>query len=180
MSNFHALEVVGRGSDTQLQVRENLNYLRCLDIIKPILVQRLVFPDTGWVSTQQHWTSIKPQLDQRLVFVGKDWGELRGRHKTCVPCALHAATRRMSHDPRDLHLTYIGWWMSTGDRDPPLSSSPVPYSHSLWLWLWDQGYYNNWVLVSLVRPRTFLVRPCRQTPYLTTRGSTLYVRIWRL
>ena len=47
MSNFHALEVVGRGSDTQLQVRENLNYLRCLDIIKPILVQRLVFPGTG-------------------------------------------------------------------------------------------------------------------------------------
>ena len=27
MSDFHPLEVVGRGSDTQLQVRENLNYL---------------------------------------------------------------------------------------------------------------------------------------------------------
>ena len=27
MSNFHLLEVVGRGSDTQLQVGENLNYL---------------------------------------------------------------------------------------------------------------------------------------------------------
>ena len=27
MSNFHPLEVVGRGSDTQLQVGENLNYL---------------------------------------------------------------------------------------------------------------------------------------------------------
>ena len=26
MSNFHSLEVVGRGSETQLQVRENLNY----------------------------------------------------------------------------------------------------------------------------------------------------------
>ena len=26
MSNFHPLEVAGRGSDTQLQVRENLNY----------------------------------------------------------------------------------------------------------------------------------------------------------
>ena len=25
MSNFHALEVVGRGSETQLQVRENLD-----------------------------------------------------------------------------------------------------------------------------------------------------------
>ena len=25
MRNFHALEVVGRGSDAQLQVRENLN-----------------------------------------------------------------------------------------------------------------------------------------------------------
>ena len=27
MSNFHPLEVVGRGSETQLQVGENLNYL---------------------------------------------------------------------------------------------------------------------------------------------------------
>ena len=27
MSNFHPLEVVGRGSETQLQVAENLNYL---------------------------------------------------------------------------------------------------------------------------------------------------------
>ena len=27
MSNFHALEVVGRGSETQLLVGENLNYL---------------------------------------------------------------------------------------------------------------------------------------------------------
>ena len=27
MSNFHPLEVVGRGSGTQLQVGENLNYL---------------------------------------------------------------------------------------------------------------------------------------------------------
>ena len=27
MSNFHPLEVEGRGSDTQLQVGENLNYL---------------------------------------------------------------------------------------------------------------------------------------------------------
>ena len=27
MSNFHSLEVVGRGSETQLQVDENLNYL---------------------------------------------------------------------------------------------------------------------------------------------------------
>ena len=27
MSNFHPLEVVGRGSDAQLQVGENLNYL---------------------------------------------------------------------------------------------------------------------------------------------------------
>ena len=26
MSDFHQLEVVGRGSDTQLQVGENLNY----------------------------------------------------------------------------------------------------------------------------------------------------------
>ena len=26
-SNFHPLEVVGRGSETQLQVGENLNYL---------------------------------------------------------------------------------------------------------------------------------------------------------
>ena len=27
VSNFHSLEVVGRGSDAQLQVSENLNYL---------------------------------------------------------------------------------------------------------------------------------------------------------
>ena len=27
MTNFHALEVVGRGSETQLQVGENSNYL---------------------------------------------------------------------------------------------------------------------------------------------------------
>ena len=27
MSNFHPLEVVGRGSEAQLQVGENLNYL---------------------------------------------------------------------------------------------------------------------------------------------------------
>ena len=27
MSNFHPLEVVGRGSETQLQVGKNLNYL---------------------------------------------------------------------------------------------------------------------------------------------------------
>ena len=27
MSSFHPLEVVGRGSDTQLQVGENFNYL---------------------------------------------------------------------------------------------------------------------------------------------------------
>ena len=27
MSNFHPLEVVGRGSKTQVQVDENLNYL---------------------------------------------------------------------------------------------------------------------------------------------------------
>ena len=27
MSNFHPLEVVDRGSETQLQVGENLNYL---------------------------------------------------------------------------------------------------------------------------------------------------------
>ena len=27
MSNFRPLEVVGRGSETQLQVSENLNYL---------------------------------------------------------------------------------------------------------------------------------------------------------
>ena len=27
MSNFHPLEVVGRGSETQLQVGENLDYL---------------------------------------------------------------------------------------------------------------------------------------------------------
>ena len=27
VSNFHPLEVVGRGSDAQLQVDENLNYL---------------------------------------------------------------------------------------------------------------------------------------------------------
>ena len=27
ISNFHPLEVVGRGSETQLQVGENLNYL---------------------------------------------------------------------------------------------------------------------------------------------------------
>ena len=27
MNNFHALEVVGRGSETQLQVSENLNTL---------------------------------------------------------------------------------------------------------------------------------------------------------
>ena len=27
MSNFHPLEVVGRASETQLQVGENLNYL---------------------------------------------------------------------------------------------------------------------------------------------------------
>ena len=26
MSNFHSLEVVGRGSETQLQVGDNLNY----------------------------------------------------------------------------------------------------------------------------------------------------------
>ena len=26
MINFHPLEVAGRGSDTQLQVRDNLNY----------------------------------------------------------------------------------------------------------------------------------------------------------
>ena len=30
MSNFHALEVVGRGSETQLQVGENLIYLERL------------------------------------------------------------------------------------------------------------------------------------------------------
>ena len=28
MSDFHPLEVVGRGSETQLQVDENLNYLK--------------------------------------------------------------------------------------------------------------------------------------------------------
>ena len=28
MSNFHSLEVVGRGSETQLQVGENLNMIR--------------------------------------------------------------------------------------------------------------------------------------------------------
>ena len=27
LGNFHLLEVVGRGSETQLQVSENLNYL---------------------------------------------------------------------------------------------------------------------------------------------------------
>ena len=27
MSNFHPLEIVGRGSETQLQAGENLNYL---------------------------------------------------------------------------------------------------------------------------------------------------------
>ena len=27
LNNFHLLEVVGRGSETQLQVLENLNYL---------------------------------------------------------------------------------------------------------------------------------------------------------
>ena len=27
LSNFHPLDVVGRGSETQLQVDENLNYL---------------------------------------------------------------------------------------------------------------------------------------------------------
>ena len=27
VNNFHSLEVVGRGSETQLQVGENLNYL---------------------------------------------------------------------------------------------------------------------------------------------------------
>ena len=30
MCNFHALEVVGRGSETQLQVGGNLNYLNYL------------------------------------------------------------------------------------------------------------------------------------------------------
>ena len=29
MSNFHPLEVVGRGSETQLQVGENLNSIIC-------------------------------------------------------------------------------------------------------------------------------------------------------
>ena len=29
--NFHQFEVVGRGSNTQLQVRENLNKLTCQD-----------------------------------------------------------------------------------------------------------------------------------------------------
>ena len=32
MSNFHPLEVVGRGSETQLQVGENLNYFKIIRV----------------------------------------------------------------------------------------------------------------------------------------------------
>ena len=36
MSNFHPLKVVGRGSDTQLQVGENLNYCRIVPLCRTI------------------------------------------------------------------------------------------------------------------------------------------------
>ena len=34
MSNFHSLEVVGRGSETQLQVGKNLQYLTLFKRVK--------------------------------------------------------------------------------------------------------------------------------------------------
>ena len=42
MSNFHPLEVVDRGSETQLQVGKNLNYLTFRVNIKTALGRRLV------------------------------------------------------------------------------------------------------------------------------------------
>ena len=47
MSNFHQLEVVGRGSDTQLRVSENLNCI-CYIYLVPQGLLVLTFFDPWW------------------------------------------------------------------------------------------------------------------------------------
>ena len=48
MSNFHPLEVVGRGSETQLLVGENLNYLTYSDVsVKPVGLKAQCWDNVG-------------------------------------------------------------------------------------------------------------------------------------
>ena len=97
ISNYHPLEVVGRGSETQLQVGENLNYL-----IKRFCVSvGQLYTNTGstfvsaktlnefWVNVDpRRCANIKSTLAERVV---NQHGLLKhGIHGEHVTCESHA------------------------------------------------------------------------------------------
>ena len=61
MSNFHPLEVVGRGSDTQLQVGENLN-----QITGPVISYKLRYIEGFWLVEMVISINQKPTIYRSL------------------------------------------------------------------------------------------------------------------
>ena len=59
-NNFHPLEVVGRGSETQLQVGENLNKVNLMNLLVFVFDSSYYTVITGWCLYYFFYTAIHP------------------------------------------------------------------------------------------------------------------------
>ena len=80
MSNCHPLEVVGRGSETQLQVSENLNTIPTKKDIDPMLVNRL-----------RRWPTLNSTLRESRVVVENNF-RVTGNSSSGLPRSYYSCT----------------------------------------------------------------------------------------